>query len=231
MGETKEVEKEKRGGGGGVSFINSPAVVATPCWTVNHQWPQNYRHGLPADSKNCLFTAIYGPASRAGPPLSLASPRCAHILTSQRHQLLPGSPADWLTAGCLKATFPLTDSSHLPEVFIEDSQISSERQHLLQITGKVTACVCCRHTGFIEYYIAQQHRSGICKLSQQEFEIRGENIHTYFNEHNLCCVYFSVSCKMKTVQSRRLTTDCYSKCSTFYWIFCTRSDSLFPTSS
>ena len=90
MVETKEVEKEKmwwgrEGGRGGFSFLNSPAVVATPCWTVNHQWPQNYRHGSPADSKNCLLTAIYGPASRAGPPLSLASPRCAHILTSWRH--------------------------------------------------------------------------------------------------------------------------------------------------
>lgn len=29
-------EKEKREG---LSFINSPAVVETPCWTVNHQWP------------------------------------------------------------------------------------------------------------------------------------------------------------------------------------------------
>lgn len=31
---TKEVEKEE--GGKGPSFINSPAVVETPCWTVNH---------------------------------------------------------------------------------------------------------------------------------------------------------------------------------------------------
>lgn len=88
-GKPKRWRRRRCGGGwregGGLSFINSPAVVATPCWTVNHQWPQNYRHGSPADSKNCLLTAIYGPASRAGPPLSLASPRCAHILTSWRH--------------------------------------------------------------------------------------------------------------------------------------------------
>lgn len=77
--------RDGEGKEGGVSFINSPAVVATPSWTVNHQWPQNYRHGSPADSKNCLLTAIYGPAIWAGPPLSLASPRCAHILTSWRH--------------------------------------------------------------------------------------------------------------------------------------------------
>lgn len=102
---TKEAGEEEEEEGG-VSFINSPAVVETPCWTVNHQWPQNYRHGSPADSKNCLLTAIYGPASQAEPPLSLASPRCAHILTSSRHQLLLGLPAHWLTASCLKAAFP-----------------------------------------------------------------------------------------------------------------------------
>lgn len=103
---TKEAGEEEEEEEGGVSFINSPAVVETPCWTVNHQWPQNYRHGSPADSKNCLLTAIYGPASQAEPPLSLASPRCAHILTSSRHQLLLGLPAHWLTASCLKAAFP-----------------------------------------------------------------------------------------------------------------------------
>lgn len=93
----------KKEGGGGRSFINSPAVVATPCWTVNHQWPQNYRHGSPADSKNCLLIAIYGPASQAGPPLSLASPRCAHILTSWRHYSL----AHQLTGSLQAARRPL----------------------------------------------------------------------------------------------------------------------------
>lgn len=33
---TKEAGEEEEEEEGGVSFINSPAVVETPCWTVNH---------------------------------------------------------------------------------------------------------------------------------------------------------------------------------------------------
>lgn len=144
--------------GGGLSFINSPAVAATPSWMVNQQWPQNYRHCSPADSKNCLLTAIYGPAFRAGPPLSLVSPRCAHILTSWRHC------TPWLTsslAHCelFEGRVSSTASLHLPEVSVEDIQIGSKRQQVPQITGKVTDCVRCCHTGFIEYYTAE-HESG-----------------------------------------------------------------------
>ena len=52
---------------GGVSFINSAAVVATPRPVVNHVAPELCA-ATRADSRNCLLSRIYGLHSPSPPP-------------------------------------------------------------------------------------------------------------------------------------------------------------------
>lgn len=88
------------------SVINSPAVAVTPSWMVNHQRPQNYWYFLPTDSKNCLFDAIYSPASQTGAPAFISEPPLCSYFNQLEALYSFSLPPRWLTASCLKAMFP-----------------------------------------------------------------------------------------------------------------------------